>query len=90
MSTAKYPEECDIVATLSPKPGKLERVSSPSEGTILDLCADIIKVVELLTNLTAAVQKNEPDVFSFHLYKDFDAETGKEQLVLMEKYVFQK
>jgi len=45
----------------------------------------IVQVVELLSNLTKAVQKNEPDVFSFHLYKDFDQETGKEQLILVEK-----
>ncbi|KAL9119555.1 MAG: hypothetical protein Q9187_003891 [Circinaria calcarea] len=60
--------ECDIVATLSPKSGKLDRV------------------VELLSNLTKAVEKNEPGVFSFHLYKDFNAESGKEQLILVEKY----
>ena len=40
-----------------------------------------------MTNLTAAVEKNESGVFSFHLYKDFDQEAGKEQLVLVEKYV---
>ncbi|OJD40277.1 antibiotic biosynthesis monooxygenase [Diplodia corticola] len=68
MTTKAFPQECDIVATLSPKEGKLDRV------------------VELLTDLTSSVQKNEPGVFSFHLYKDFDAETGKEQLVLVEKY----
>lgn len=45
----------------------------------------LIQVIELLTNLTAAVKRNEPDVFTFHLYKDFDAETNKEQLVLVEK-----
>ncbi|KAF4303991.1 hypothetical protein SLS57_005313 [Botryosphaeria dothidea] len=66
--TAKFSDECDIVATLTPKPGKLDRV------------------VELLTNLTSVVEKNEPGVQSFHLYKDFDAAVGNEQLVLVEKY----
>ncbi|KAL1602882.1 hypothetical protein SLS59_004537 [Nothophoma quercina] len=53
---------------------------------LFSLSLTIVQIVELLSNLTKAVQKNEPDVFSFHLYKDFDQETGKEQLVLVEKY----
>ncbi|KAL3421019.1 hypothetical protein PVAG01_07464 [Phlyctema vagabunda] len=64
----QFPEEVDIIATLTPRPGKIDRVA------------------ELLTNLTAVVQKKEPGVFSFHLYRDFDQEKGKEQLVLVEKY----
>ena len=52
---------------------------------LFSLSLIIVQIVELLSNLTKAVQKNEPDVFSFHLYKDFDQETGKEQLVLVEK-----
>ncbi|OJI87473.1 hypothetical protein ASPTUDRAFT_81002 [Aspergillus tubingensis CBS 134.48] len=69
MTNTQFGEECDIVAVLTPKPGKLDRVA------------------ELLTKLTACVKKNEPGVLSFHLYKDFDRETGQEELVLVEKYV---
>jgi len=45
------------------------------------------QVVELLSSLTTAVKANEPGVFSFHLYKDFDRESGDEELVLVEKCV---
>lgn len=31
--TAKFSDECDIVATLTPKPGKLDRVCAPPPRT---------------------------------------------------------
>ncbi|GAQ46936.1 hypothetical protein ANI_1_3436014 [Aspergillus niger] len=82
MTNTQFGEECDIVAVLTPKPGKLDRVRYPS------WCRQAFGLVaELLTKLTACVKKNEPGVLSFHLYKDFDRETGQEELVLVEKYV---
>ncbi|KAF3404577.1 hypothetical protein DPV78_003375 [Talaromyces pinophilus] len=69
--TTEFKQECDTIAILTPKQGKLDRFK---------------KVVELPTNLTASVLKNEPGVSSFHLFKDFDRESGKEELVLVERY----
>lgn len=43
------------------------------------------RVIELLTNLTETAKQKEPDLFSYHLYRDFDRETNQEELVLVEK-----
>jgi hypothetical protein len=48
----------------------------------------IDRVMELLSALTEAVREKEPGVISFHFYKDFDRESGNEELVLVERYVY--
>lgn len=85
---SSYPDECEIVAVLTPKHGKVDRVRLyPHNLQNTGLRAVDIEVAGLLMDLTSAVKASEPDVFSFHLYKGFDAEKANEQLVLTEKYV---
>lgn len=78
------PVECDIIATLSPRQGKLERVRRQHLENWTMLTAPG-QVVELLTNLTDVVKNKEPGVFSYRLYQEFDHTTGEGDLILVEK-----
>lgn len=82
-------KELDIVAIISPKIGKVDRVSwSPT------LCShsekrpthEDGKVAELLTNLTKAVHKNEPGCLRYHLHREINSKDGSEDLVMIERY----
>jgi hypothetical protein len=90
MATGNFLEECGGVATLTSKTGKLDRVGTHPylfvnpeyEYPSKTFCTE---VAELLSNLTKAIIKTKHNVFSFYVYKKFDAESGPEQLVLVEK-----
>lgn len=60
----------DIVALITPKPGKAARVSAnvqPVWSLIELMCA---KVEELLLEAAKAVKANEPGTLRYHLHKE--------------------
>lgn len=91
MTSSMASSECDIVAILTPHEGKQDRVSRPEaqtgnpDGRSSSPLTYVPQVIELLTNLVEVCKQKEPDLFSYNLYKDFDRETGQEELVLVEK-----
>ncbi len=60
----------DLLAIISPKPGKTDRV------------------VELLSQVSEYVKANEPGTLKYEIMRvNKDKATGKEEVVMIEKYV---
>lgn len=74
----------DIIALITPKPGKADRVTSSFYIDIVRLLT-VKKVVELLQIAAAAVKANEPGTLRYHVHREIKGDAPT--IVMLETYV---
>lgn len=78
--------QIDLVAIITPKPGKTDRVRSkycPTSRASLT-CP---QVVELLQEVSEYVHKNEPDTLKYQINREVNKKSGAEQVIMIETSV---
>lgn len=75
--------QIELIAIISPKAGKVDRVSSLD---ILPLiCTYNPQVVELLNEVSKYVHNNEPGTLKYQIIRELNKKTGVEQIIMMER-----
>lgn len=77
--------QIDLVAVISPKPGKTDRVSSIVARRIGPLLT-LLQVVELLQGVAEYVKKNEPGTNKYQITRSFNKQAGVEEVIMLERF----
>jgi quinol monooxygenase YgiN len=78
--------QIDLLAIITPKPGKADRVRykyCPTSHASLTC----FQVVELLQEVSEYVHKNEPDTLKYQINREVNEKSGAEQVIMMETLV---
>lgn len=81
--------QIDLVAIIFPKEGKADRVSMGFSPTSLvagtNPLTPIHQVAELLNEVSAYVQENEPGTLKYEVNKEINKKSGAVEIIMMER-----
>jgi hypothetical protein len=76
--------QIDLIAIISPKAGKVERVRITSLSSNPSL-AHLSQVVELLNEVSKYVQNNEPGTTKYQINVEVNKKSGVEEVIMLER-----
>jgi len=80
--------QIDLIAIISPQAGKVDRVRKPHLKIYPSLTLLHPQVVELLTEVSQYVQKNEPGTLKYQIIREVNKKSGVEEVIMLETFVF--
>jgi quinol monooxygenase YgiN len=75
----------DLIAIISPKAGKVDRVSLYPSSTPKPF--NNSQVIELLQGVAVYVRENEPNTLKYEIVRQVNKKSGVEEIIMLERYV---
>lgn len=82
--------QVDLIAILTPKAGKMDRVRNDNTRTCKMTCpnADVLsfcQVIELIHGIAEYVQKNETGTLKYQMNREVNKKSGLEEIIMIER-----
>lgn len=78
--------QIDLVAIISPKPGKTDRVSSSTTPRTPLSSLTPPQVVELLQEVAEYIKNNEHGTLIYNITRSFNKQAGVEEVIMIERF----
>jgi hypothetical protein len=81
--------QIDLIAIISPKAGKVDRVRTPTLCSLATphLLTAHSQVVELLNQVSVYVKNNEPGTLRYEITREVNKKSGVEEVIMLETFV---